>query len=133
MLKKINFVNSSLLTKEKSVVLGLEIKTEEIDGIIILRLNGRIDASSSSVLHDRLKLFHDETISVILLDFSNIDYLSSAGLRELLFFTKKFNEKKGRLGIFSVNEDVLEIIKLTGFEKILHIYKKEKEAILEKN
>ena len=51
----------------------------------------------------------------------------------LLSYTKKCKEKEGRLGVFSVNEDVMEIIKLTGFDKILNIYKNEKEALLEKN
>ena len=70
------------------MVLGLEIKTEEVENIIVLRLNGRIDASSSSQLHDKLARLDEEKRNVILLDFTNIDYLSSAGLRELLFFSK---------------------------------------------
>lgn len=115
------------------MILGLDIKVEEIDKIIILRLLGRIDASSSSVLQEKLTALFNEKRYVILLDFSNIDYLSSAGLRVLLSFTKKCKEKGGRLGIFSINEDVMEVIKLTGFDKILNIYKKEKEALLEKN
>lgn len=115
------------------MILGLDIKIEEIDKLIILRLLGRLDASSSSILQDKLNVLINEGHFVILLDFSNMDYLSSAGLRVLLAFTKKCKENKGRLGIFSVNEDVMEIIKLTGFDKILNIYKKEKEAFLEKN
>lgn len=115
------------------MILGLDIKIEEIDKIIILRLLGRLDAASSSVLHDKLKVLFNDKHYVILLDFSNIDYLSSAGLRILLSFTKKCKENKGRLGIFNINEDVMEVIKLTGFDKILNIYKKEKEAFLEKN
>lgn len=114
------------------MVLGLDVKVEEIDKVIILRLLGRLDASSSSILQDKMQALINEKHSLILLDFSNIDYLSSAGLRALLSFTKKCRENKGRLGIFSINDDVMEVIKLTGFDKILHIYKKEKEALLEK-
>ena len=114
------------------MVLGLEIKVEEIDSIIILRLLGRIDASSSAILQDKMKVLINENRYVILLDFSNIDYLSSAGLRVLLSFTKKCREAKGRLGIFNISDDVMEVIKLTGFDKILNIYKKEKDALLEK-
>ena len=115
------------------MILGLEIKAEEIDGIIILRLLGRLDASSSPLLQNRLNVLLKEPHKIILLDFSNIDYLSSAGLRVLLSFTKKYKENEKRLSIFSVTEDVMDIIKLTGFDKILDIYKNEKEAILEKN
>jgi len=115
------------------VILGLEIKVEEIDKKIILRLIGRLDAASSSVLQNKLNILINEQYFEILLDFSNIDYLSSAGLRVLLSFTKKCKENKGRLGMFNINDDVMEIIKLTGFDKILNIYKKEKDAFLEKN
>jgi anti-anti-sigma factor len=114
------------------VILGLDINIEEVDNIIILRLLGRIDAASSSLLQNKLDVLFDEGRKVVLLDFSNIDYLSSAGIRVLLSFTKKFKEKKGRLGIFSLMDDVFDIIKLTGFNKILNIYKNEKEALIEK-
>jgi len=115
------------------VILGLDIKAEEIDKIIILRLLGRLDASSSSVLQQRLDILLKEDYKIILLDFANIDYLSSAGLRILLSYTKKFDDLKGRLGIFSISDDVMEVIKLTGFDKILKIYKSEKEAFIEKS
>jgi len=115
------------------VILGLEIKAEEIDKIIILRLLGRLDASSSSILQQRLEILLKENYKIVILDFSNIDYLSSAGLRILLSYTKKFKELKGRLGIFSISKDVMEVIKITGFDKILSIYKSEKEAFIEKN
>lgn len=134
MVKKNIFCKSNIcLTKEDKVILGLDINIEEVDKIIILRLLGRIDAASSSLLQSRLNVLINEGHKVVLLDFSNIDYLSSAGIRVLLTFTQKFKEKKGRFGIFSVVEDVREIIKLTGFHKILNIYKNEKEALVEKN
>ena len=64
-----------------------------------------------------------------MLDFTRIDYLSSAGLRILLSATKKLKEKKGTLILFSLQEEVLEIIKMAGFDKILHICLNEKEAL----
>lgn len=115
------------------MVLGLEVNIEEIDRRIILRLLGRIDATSSSMLEDKLNHLLKEKHKIVLLDFMNIDYLSSAGIRVLLSFTKKFKENKGRFGIFSVSEDVMDIIRLTGFDKILNIYKNEKEALVEKS
>ncbi len=114
------------------MVLGLEINVEEIDKRIIIRLSGRIDAPSSTILESRLTKILDEKLKNVFLDFSNVDYLSSAGLRLLLSFTKKFLERDARLGIFSVGEEVLDIIKLTGFESILNIYHNEKAALLEK-
>jgi anti-anti-sigma factor len=114
------------------VILGLAINAEVIDKIIILRLLGRLDASSSSLLQNRLSTLIKEDHKVVLLDFSNVDYLSSAGIRVLLAFSQKYKEIKGRFGIFAVSDEVMEVIKLTGFHKILNIYKNEKEALIEK-
>jgi len=114
------------------VVLGLQINIEEIDKRIILRLEGRLDASSCPLLESKLNTLLKEKNKIVYLDFSDVDYLSSAGLRLLLSFTKKFLEKDKKLGVFSLTEEVFKIIKMTGFETILNIYKNEKEALIEK-
>jgi len=115
------------------VVLGLEISIEEIDKIIILRLIGSIEASSFLVLQKKLDVLVNEERKNVLLDFSNVDYLSNTGLRVLVSYSNKFKEKKGSLGLFSVNEDIKELIRITGVDKILNIYKNEQEAIVGKN
>jgi anti-anti-sigma factor len=110
----------------------LNIDVESIDGKIVLRLNGRLDAATSLILEKKIENFIHEGHKKIFLDFSYIDYLSSAGMRLLLSFSKKLKSQKGKFVIFSINEDVLEIIKLAGFEHVLTIYSNEKEALIEK-
>ncbi|NGX56318.1 MAG: Anti-sigma F factor antagonist [Candidatus Anoxychlamydiales bacterium] len=109
--------------------LGLEINIEEISSKIVLRLVGRIDAKTAPTLQNKIEVLLKEGYKNINLDFSNISYLSSAGLRVLISSTKELEKEKGRLTIFSVLDNVYEIIKLTGFEKILNIYKNEKQAL----
>jgi len=65
----------------------------------------------------------------LLLDFTNVDYLSSAGMRVLLASLKKIKALKGVFLLFSVNEDVDDIIHLAGFDKILPIFSDEKDAL----
>lgn len=108
---------------------GMHIELEEIDQKIVLRIDGRIDAASSSVLERKINKLVDEHRIHLLLDFTRVDYLSSAGMRVLLASMKKIKAKKGTFGIFSVAEDVGEIIRLAGFDKILHIFPNEKEAL----
>lgn len=109
--------------------IGLQIELEEIENKIILRIDGRLDAASAPILEKKLNLLLDEHHYRLILDFTRVDYLSSAGLRVLLSITKKLKEKKGDLILFSLQEDVLDIVKLAGFEKILHICSNEKEAL----
>lgn len=108
---------------------GLRIELEEIEHRVILRLDGRLDAASSPILERKIANLIEEDHYHLLLDFSRVDYLSSAGMRVLLSATKKLSSKKGGLILFSLTEDVSEVIKMAGFDKILRIFSSEKEAL----
>ncbi len=107
----------------------LNIELEEIPPKIVLRIEGRLDAPSSPTLEKKIHSLLEEDHLFLVLDFSQIDYLSSAGMRLLLSTTKKLKAKGGSLALFSIVEEVMEIIKLAGFEKILNIFKTEQEAL----
>lgn len=108
---------------------GLRIELEEIEHRVILRIDGRVDGSTAPILERRINHLLDEHRDQLILDFTRVDYLSSAGLRVLLSASKKAKEKKGSLILFSLQEEVLEIVKMTGFDRILHICLNEKEAL----
>jgi len=109
--------------------LDLNIDLETIENKVIVRLTGRIDAVTVPALEKKLNTLIDENHIFLLLDFSKIDYLSSAGLRLLLSKTKKLKAKNGFFVLFSINEDILEIIKIAGFERVLNICSIEKDAL----
>jgi anti-sigma B factor antagonist/stage II sporulation protein AA (anti-sigma F factor antagonist) len=108
---------------------GLRIVLEGIEHRVILRLDGRLDAASAPILERKISSLIEEGHHHLILDFTRIDYLSSAGMRVLLSATKKLKAKKGMLVLFSVSEDVSEVIKMAGFDKILHTCASEKEAL----
>ena len=109
--------------------LGLNIDMDQIEGKIILRLDGRLDTNTSPVLEKKINSLVSDNHPNIILDFSKIDYLSSAGMRLLLSETKKLKAKKGNLVIFSLHDDVMEIIKMAGFERIINIAGREADAL----
>ncbi len=87
-----------------------------------------MDALSTSHLEKKL-LPLLENGQKILLDFSKVDYLNSAGMRLLLSLTKKLKVKGGAIVFFGMNGEVSEIIKVAGFEKVLPIYPSEGAAL----
>jgi anti-anti-sigma factor len=105
------------------------ITRDEKEGKIIVRCEGRLDASSSPQLEGVLNDLMAQKKSKLLVDFNKIDYLSSAGMRLLLSMTKRMNTSQGKLLLFSIHEDVMEIIRMAGFEQILHIYSDEQKAL----
>lgn len=111
------------------MVVGLNVQEQEVNGVKILRLEGRVDAISSITLEKKLKDFVSLQHVHVILDFTKVDYLSSAGMRLLLSMTKKLKHHGGMFALFAIHDDVMEIIKMAGFEKILYIYPLEKEAV----
>lgn len=107
----------------------LEVAESEENGVLILRVKGRLDAASSPLLERKINAILEEERLKLLMEFEGVEYLSSAGMRLLLNLTKRLKSKQGRVVISSVNRDVMEVIKMAGFDHILEIFADEKEAL----
>ena len=80
---------------------------------------GRLDTTTAPDLEASLKESF-EGVTKLILDFAELEYLSSAGLRVLLASQKVMN-KQGEMVIRNVNETINEIFEVTGFIDILTI------------
>ena len=106
------------------------IDQEEKGDILILRLKGRLDATSSPLLEKKVNAFIDVGRWNLLFNFEKVEYLSSAGMRLLLSTTKKLSGKeKGKLMVCSIVDNVYEVIKMAGFDNILACVESEEEAL----
>ena len=86
---------------------------------LTLALNGRLDTINAPRLEAELKSsLH--SVDHLVLDFAELAYLSSAGLRVLLAAQKIMN-KQGDMVVRNVNETIAEIFDVTGFCDILTI------------
>lgn len=97
----------------------MNIQQEKTGSTLTLKLEGRLDTATApqleSCLNDVLK-----DITSLVLDFSALEYISSAGLRVLLSAQKRMN-KQGKMVIRNVNEVINEVFEMTGFADILSI------------
>ena len=80
---------------------------------------GRLDTTTAPKLETELKQ-NISGVEELVLDFSGLEYLSSAGLRVLLAAQKVMN-RQGSMEIKNVNETIMEIFEITGFVDILTI------------
>ena len=86
---------------------------------LLIKLSGRIDVTSTPELENTVNSEID-SISYLTIDMSEVDYISSVGLRALLSFQKKISSN-GEMRIVNVKPEVLEIFKMVGFDKVLNI------------
>ena len=110
-------------------MINLKIELYEVQDKIVLELFGRIDAMSISALDKKIESLVSDGHKKLVLNFSNIDYLSSAGLRLLLSLTKKLKKDEGFLVVFGMTPDVMEIINIAGFEKVINICQSQQQAL----
>ncbi|MBR1562958.1 MAG: STAS domain-containing protein [Ruminococcus sp.] len=90
------------------------------DDNITLQVAERVDTTTAPQLQYEIDKVTDETNKLVL-DFKELIYVSSAGLRVLLSAHKTMLKKEGSLVITNVSEDILEIFEVTGFSDILTI------------
>ncbi len=86
---------------------------------LTFKIEGRLDTNSSPKLEAELRQSVDG-ITELVFDFSEVEYISSAGLRVLLAAQKVMN-RRGSMKLTGVNDDVMEVFEITGFADILTI------------
>ena len=98
----------------------MEIEKVAQEGKVIYKIKGRIDTQTSPDLQAKLDESFDAGENNLVLDFSEVEYLSSAGLRTTLYVQKKVNNIEGAsLVIIKVTPAVMEIFDMTGFTEFL--------------
>jgi anti-sigma B factor antagonist len=107
----------------------LDITTQNREGATIVSVNGRIDTATAPALEQAINKEIEAGGRKVLLNFSQVSYISSGGLRVLLATAKKLKNPGDRFGICGLSPDVLKILKLAGFTSIFSIYPSEGEAL----
>lgn len=101
------------------MVIMLNIEKNLNESKLTVSLSGRLDTTSAPNLESELQTAIDG-VETLVLDMSELVYISSAGLRVILSAQKVMN-KQGEMIVRGVNSDVMEIFEVTGFVDILNI------------
>ncbi len=102
------------------------------DGINVVEFNNRkiLDELSITELGDQLRKVADSEESVrILLNFQNVEHLSSAALGMLITLHKLVKEKKGRLKLSNIHPQIFEVFKITRLNKLFEIHDSQTQAL----
>lgn len=93
---------------------------EQVQGKdLMVKVEGRLDTTTAPELEESLKASLPG-METLCLDFADLEYISSAGLRVLLSAQKVMNQQ-GSMKLVNVNETTMEVFEVTGFSDILTI------------
>jgi len=98
-------------------------------GVVVVSPQGRIDSTTSAILERHLQGLAAAGQARVVVDFSAVDYISSAGLRVLLALAKRGREQKGRVALFGLNDSVRQVFELAGFVALFTIAPTRAEAV----
>lgn len=97
----------------------MTVKQKKENNKLTIYISGRVDTTTAPDLSEYLKDALNG-VQELVLDLKEVDYVSSAGLRVILFAQKTMNAQ-GSMVVTNVNNDIMETFELTGFTDILTI------------
>jgi len=107
----------------------MDITMKDDNDIKIVMFEGELDSNSAQQAESQLVQLLNSGVSKLVINFENLDFISSAGLRVLLATAKQLKVKNGALRICNLNETVNDVFEVSGFSSILKVLRSEVEAV----
>ena len=108
---------------------SMDITTRTQNDVTVVALAGNLDSNTSPQAQQALDRILAGGGRKMVVDFTALDYISSAGLRVLLGTAKRLSGAGGALHLFGLNETVQEVFDISGFSTILAVFATEADAL----
>jgi anti-sigma B factor antagonist len=108
------------------------LELEQIGDVTVVNFVDKkiLDEQSIQTIGEQLfSLVDQENCRQMLLNFSNVEFLSSAALGKLIKLKKKLEEVQGRLILCNIDPQIYEVFEITRLDKYFNIQKEEQEAL----
>jgi anti-sigma B factor antagonist len=107
----------------------MEIATQEFKRVSVVTVSGRVDSATAPELEGKLRELVDAGKTQLVLDLTNVEYMSSAGLRAMVSTLKAVKRVNGDLRISSPSPRVEEVLRLAGLTSIFNIHPTQEDAV----
>ncbi len=95
----------------------------------LIALSGQLNSGNAASAENDILSLIAQGDHKLLLDFENLDYISSAGLRVVLVAAKRLKAERGQMILFGMQPQVREVFEISGFLNILDVVQTRDEAI----
>lgn len=107
--------------------MNIEVSTRS--PLAIISISGKVHLSTAQSFDERLqRVLEDESLNQLILDFSNVDYISSVGLRSVLQAGKTMKSRNGKMALTTTQEFTQQIFEDAGFAMLFSITDTVEEA-----
>lgn len=112
---------------------ALNIDTVTKDGIELISITGFLDAHTAPILEKHIETLVNSNRIRIIIDFSALEYISSAGLGVFMSHIEEIRNKGGDIKMIKMTDKVYSVFDLLGFPMLFNLEKNEEEAIFKFN
>ncbi|MBI9073124.1 MAG: STAS domain-containing protein [Melioribacteraceae bacterium] len=109
------------------------VSVREIGSVNVIDLKGYLDAHTAPELENAFDKLIKENRYSIVVNFTDLAYISSAGLGVFMAFVETMRENEGDIKFSNMTENVFNIFDLLGFPMLYEFFKEETEAIQKYN
>lgn len=109
---------------------NFHVTRSDSDSHTVLKIGGFLDAHTAPVLEEAIQKLIDEGRVNILVDFKDLNYISSAGLGVFMGFIEEIRNRKGDIKMCSMSPKIYRVFDLLGFPTIYQIFENPDEAKL---
>lgn len=99
------------------------------ESVTLVEVSGRVDSMNANQLGEALSHQLESGQTQLVLDLADVDYMSSAGLRELVIAYKKAQKRAGDVRLVQPSPRVREILEMAGLDSVFQIYEDRLDAV----
>ena len=107
----------------------MEVRMERRGGALLAVPEGRIDSATARDFESKMKAAIQDDDRAVVLNLSQLSYISSAGLRAVLLVAKQLSQSNTKFALFALGELTREVFEISGFDRIIQIHESKADAL----
>ena len=107
----------------------MEITVRDEGDTKVVMLHGKLDTNTTPGAEGEINSLLDAGANKLLVNFEQLTYISSSGLRLLLALAERMKSSGGDLKVCALNEMATEVFEVSGFSSILNVFASEADAL----
>ena len=107
----------------------MELTIEREGSALTARVSGRVDSTNARDFEEAIRTQIEDGDRAVIMDFENLSYISSAGLRAVLMTAKTLWKRESKFALCSLSGPVKEVFEISGFDKIIPIHDSREDAL----
>ncbi len=107
----------------------MNLQTKTLEDYLVIEFDGRLDAVTADEVEVQIYDLINRGDKNVVLDFSNLTFISSLGLRVVLATLKKIKALGGKLRVCNMNDEITEVFEISGFNTIFSIFDTLDQAV----